>query len=162
MTRSSAKPTLSRAALCIATALFAAPASANFVGVSLCNDANSSTFGTVLHIVDGGARYTIAPGQAGLTPNIIMNERAAIQWVSASGLFPQGTVFGNYSGYVCGMQRGTDTPTRDEPTRVSSPRDRLASDPSLRSSEVTERGAEPPASGTGECVSCDGLGSLFD
>jgi hypothetical protein len=119
MTKTSAKTTRLGAAICIATGLLTAPAFANFVGVSLCNDANSPTHSPVLHIVDGGSRYTIAPGQGGLNTNTIMNERRALQWASASGLFPQGTVFGNYDGYVCGMLRGEDQ--REEAPAASEP-----------------------------------------
>lgn len=120
MTKFSAKSTHLGAAIVVAAGLLAAPASANFIGVSLCNESNTATHSPVLHIVDGGDRYIIAPGQGGLTTSTIMSERDALQWASASGLFPPGTVFGNYSGYICGMQRGEEPSQPQEETPVAS------------------------------------------
>lgn len=89
------------------------PAAADFVGVSRCNAA-SQGYPPVLHFVNGGNRFTVGVDERGLTADIIYNEAAALAWARQSGLFPEGTVFGNYQNYICGLQY-EETQTEPEP-----------------------------------------------
>ena len=86
----------------VASAALTAPAMADFIGVSRCNASGGSSAPT-LHFVNEGERFSIAIGQNGLTRSVIMNERRALAWAAASGLFPNATAFGNYSNHICGM-----------------------------------------------------------
>lgn len=87
----------------IGLANLASPAEANTIGVSTCSSAGSSGAPT-LHIVDGASRYSIPVGQNGLTSTIIFNKARAFAWLVSSGLFPDGTNFGNYDNFTCGIQ----------------------------------------------------------
>lgn len=107
-------------AAALATTALTAPALADFVGVSRCNAAGG-TSEPVLHFVDGGRRFTVAIGQNGLTRNIIMNERRALAWAAASGLFPEGTTFGNYDDHVCGISAEDAPEPAPEPEPESEP-----------------------------------------
>ncbi len=110
-----------------ATAALSVPVAAGFIGVSRCNQAGGSS-APVLHIVDGGDRFVVPVGENGLTRNTVLSERRAMAWAAASGLFPEGSVFGNYSGYICGLQvedtepeqEPEPTPEPEEPTDFSS------------------------------------------
>ncbi len=84
--------------------LLATPASAGFVTVSRCN-AGGDNGAPVLHFVNDGDRFTVAIGENSLTRDIIFNERAALDWAAASGLFPDGTIFGDYANRICGLLR---------------------------------------------------------
>ena len=79
------------------------PAAADFVGVSRCAAADGSNT-PALHFIDGGNRFLVVAGGSGLTRSAIFNESAALEWARASGLFPEGTEFGNYDNYICGIQ----------------------------------------------------------
>jgi hypothetical protein len=93
----------SASAALLMTTVFAAPVHAGFVGISRCNSAGDGS-PPALHIVDGGQRYIIGVGESGLTRNAIFNEHDALAWAAASGLFPEGTTFGNYADFICGLQ----------------------------------------------------------
>ncbi|WP_341861739.1 hypothetical protein [Gymnodinialimonas sp. 57CJ19] len=108
------------AASALASAAFTLPATAGFVGVSQCNAAGGSSE-PVLHFVDGGRRLTVAVGQGGLTRDIIFNERAALAWAAASGLFPEDSVFGNYGGFVCGIRSEDSDPEPEQPAPPQEP-----------------------------------------
>lgn len=103
----------------LATALLSLPAAAGFVSVSRCNEAGG-TSPPVLHFVNGGDRFIVRIGERGLTRNVIFNERAARAWAAASGLFPEGTVFGNYSGFICGLP-SEDIEVTEEPLEPAEP-----------------------------------------
>ncbi|MBL4628482.1 MAG: hypothetical protein JKY00_10685 [Roseicyclus sp.] len=108
------------AAILISGAMTTLPAMADAVGISRCN-ASGGTSTPVLHFVNGGERFVIGIGERGLTRNVISSERRAIQWAAASGLFPEGTVFGNYAGYVCGLQNADPEPRAPAPAPAPAP-----------------------------------------
>ncbi len=84
------------------TTALAFPAAADFVGVSRCAAADGNNT-PALHFVSGGNRFLVVVGEGGLTRSIAFNQRRALEWARNSGLFPEGTVFGNYTDYVCGI-----------------------------------------------------------
>ncbi|GAB5446389.1 hypothetical protein [Gymnodinialimonas sp.] len=90
------------AATLIAASALAAPAMADTVGVSRCNVSGGSS-ASALHFVNGGERFIVPVGTSGLTRNVVMNERRALAWAAASGLFPEGTSYGGYANVICGM-----------------------------------------------------------
>lgn len=103
------------AASALASAALTMPAAAGFVSVSQCNASGGSSE-PVLHFVDGGRRFTVAVGQGGLTRDMIFNERAALAWAAASGLFPEGSVFGNYDDHICGIENERSDPEPEQPS----------------------------------------------
>ncbi|MEX3015535.1 hypothetical protein [Gymnodinialimonas hymeniacidonis] len=102
------------------------PAAADFVGVSRCAAADGTNT-PALHFVSGGERFLVVVGSGGLTRSIAFNERRALEWARNSGLFPEGTVFGNYSDYVCGLLNEDEeveeqpAPAPEEPEQPEEP-----------------------------------------
>ncbi|MBF9042305.1 hypothetical protein HKCCE4037_03135 [Rhodobacterales bacterium HKCCE4037] len=123
---SHARPRLAILATLLATTL-PLPALADFVGVSACATGGASST-PALHFVDGGNRFVVAVGSGGLTRNIVFNEAAAIEWARNSGLFPDGTVFGNYDDHVCGLLNEADDPA-PEPDPAPAPPPEVPEEP---------------------------------
>ncbi|MBY4891554.1 hypothetical protein KUL25_02100 [Rhodobacteraceae bacterium N5(2021)] len=85
-------------------ALLAAPIMADTVGVSRCDQEADGVFRPGLLTVEAdGTRTFHSLGENGLTEDIVFNRAAAMEWIAAQGIYPDGTVFNNYSGYVCGL-----------------------------------------------------------
>ncbi|HID68378.1 MAG TPA: hypothetical protein EYP31_09030 [Roseibacterium sp.] len=112
------------AAILISGAMTTLPAMADVVSISRCN-APGGTSPPVLHFVNGGERFIIGIGEHGLTRNVITSERRAIQWAAASGLFPEGTVFSSYAGYICGLQNADPEPRAPAPSEPRPPEDNV-------------------------------------
>jgi hypothetical protein len=92
------------------TAAFAAallvgmPAFADIVGVSRCDQQENGVFRPGLMTVAPDGTRTLYPvGENGLTETIIFSRSEAFAWVESQGLFPAGTTFANYNGYICGL-----------------------------------------------------------
>ncbi|MGP1356596.1 hypothetical protein [Roseicyclus sp.] len=87
-----------------AAILSAAPALAQSVGVSRCDRQEGAVFQPGLMTVDAAGTRVFHPvGENGLTESIVFNRDEAFAWVAGQGLFPAGTVFGDYDGYICGL-----------------------------------------------------------
>ena len=102
------------------------PAFADFVGVSRCAATDGSN-SPALHFVSGGDRFLVIVGTGGLTRSIAFNERRALEWARNSGLFPEGTTFGNYDDFVCGILNEDEeaeeqpAPSPEEPEEPEQP-----------------------------------------
>jgi hypothetical protein len=103
-----------------AVSLSAGAAVADMIGVSRCDQEVNGTFQPGLLTVDpDGTRVFHPVGENGLTETITFNRQQAFDWVEAQGLFPDGTVYANYDGYICGLPC-EDCPA-DEPPEADLP-----------------------------------------
>jgi hypothetical protein len=89
----------------MAATVLAGPLAAQSVGVSRCNQLGES--GTyepgLLAVEQDGTRTFYPAGANGLTESIVFNRQRAFEWMRAQGIFPEGTVLNNYSGFICGL-----------------------------------------------------------
>ncbi|MDG4649225.1 hypothetical protein P6F26_12280 [Roseibacterium sp. SDUM158017] len=88
-----------------AAGVVAGVASAETVGVSRCDSQiDGGYFAPGLMTVDAsGNRQFFPVGENDLTEAIVFERALAFAWVEAQGLFPEGTVFTDYDGYICGV-----------------------------------------------------------
>lgn len=98
------KRSLSLIAALGAASLLAGAAVADTVGVSRCDREQNGTFRPGLLTVDAEGNRVFHPvGENGLTESIVFNRGRAFDWVEAQGIFPEDTIFENYTNYICGL-----------------------------------------------------------
>jgi hypothetical protein len=87
-----------------AACLIAAPAFADVVGVSRCDQQQDGVFRPgLLTVSSDGTRVFHPVGENGLTETTVFNRSEAFAWVANQGLFPAGTTFENYDDFICGL-----------------------------------------------------------
>ena len=118
-----------RATALVLGLMLAAPAFADSVGVSRCDREDGGVFRPGLLTVERDGTRTFYPvGENGLTETIIFNEGQAIDWIRAQGLFPEGTMFGDYANVICGLPCEECAPDEEAPDEQEEPDDETRPD----------------------------------